>query len=50
MHHAKTLGIRTVFTDHSLFGFADLSSVLTNKVLQVSLVDCHHIICVSHTW
>ncbi|CAF3797262.1 unnamed protein product [Rotaria magnacalcarata] len=50
MHHAKTLGIRTVFTDHSLFGFADLSSILTNKVLQVSLVDCHHIICVSHTW
>ncbi|CAF0732358.1 unnamed protein product [Adineta steineri] len=49
MHHAKTLGIRTVFTDHSLFGFADLSSVLTNKILQVSLVDCHHIICVSHT-
>ncbi|CAF1665492.1 unnamed protein product [Adineta ricciae] len=49
MHHAKTLGIRTVFTDHSLFGFADLSSVLTNKVLQVSLADCHHIICVSHT-
>ncbi|CAF4038766.1 unnamed protein product [Rotaria sp. Silwood2] len=50
MHHAKTLGIHTVFTDHSLFGFADLSSILTNKVLQVSLVDCHHIICVSHTW
>ena len=50
MHHAKTLGIRTVFTDHSLFGFADLSSVLTNKILQVSLVDCHHIICVSHIW
>ncbi|CAF3533298.1 unnamed protein product [Rotaria sp. Silwood1] len=49
MHHAKTLGIHTVFTDHSLFGFADLSSILTNKVLQVSLVDCHHIICVSHT-
>ena len=50
MHHAKTLGIRTVFTDHSLFGFADLSSILTNKILQVSLADCHHIICVSHTW
>ncbi|CAF1120054.1 unnamed protein product [Didymodactylos carnosus] len=49
MYHAKTLGIRTVFTDHSLFGFSDISSVITNKVLQISLVDCHHVICVSHT-
>lgn len=38
-----------VFTDHSLFGFADLSSVLTNKLLTVSLCDTNHIVCVSYT-
>ncbi|XP_052824527.1 phosphatidylinositol N-acetylglucosaminyltransferase subunit A isoform X2 [Octopus bimaculoides] len=49
MFHAKTMGLRVVFTDHSLFGFADGSSILTNKVLTVSLADCNHSICVSHT-
>ncbi|CAK6450650.1 unnamed protein product [Pipistrellus nathusii] len=49
LFHAKTMGIRTVFTDHSLFGFADVSSVLTNKLLTVSLCDTNHIICVSYT-
>lgn len=43
------MGLRTVFTDHSLFGFADVSSVLTNKLLTVSLCDTNHIICVSYT-
>ncbi|XP_059835734.1 phosphatidylinositol N-acetylglucosaminyltransferase subunit A [Hypanus sabinus] len=47
--HARTLGLRTVFTDHSLFGFADLSSVLTNKLLTVSLCDTNHVVCVSYT-
>ena len=49
MLHAKTLGIRTVFTDHSLFGFADGSSILMNKILELSLCDANHVICVSHT-
>lgn len=49
LFHAKTMGLRTVFTDHSLFGFADVSSVLTNKLLTVSLCDTNHIICVSYT-
>ncbi|RUS81571.1 hypothetical protein EGW08_010672 [Elysia chlorotica] len=49
MFHARTMGLRTVFTDHSLFGFADASSILTNKVLSFSLADCTHCICVSHT-
>ncbi|XP_071116250.1 phosphatidylinositol N-acetylglucosaminyltransferase subunit A-like [Haliotis cracherodii] len=49
MLHARTLGLKTVFTDHSLFGFADASSILTNKVLKFSLADCNHVICVSHT-
>lgn len=29
--HARTMGYRVVFTDHSLFGFADSSSILVNK-------------------
>ncbi|XP_066561926.1 phosphatidylinositol N-acetylglucosaminyltransferase subunit A [Amia ocellicauda] len=49
LFHAKTMGLNTVFTDHSLFGFADVSSVLTNKLLTVTLCDTNHIICVSFT-
>nr|XP_002120505.1 phosphatidylinositol N-acetylglucosaminyltransferase subunit A [Ciona intestinalis] len=49
MFHAKTLGIRTVFTDHSLFGFADTSSIVTNKILELFLTDINFAICVSHT-
>ncbi|XP_036815450.1 phosphatidylinositol N-acetylglucosaminyltransferase subunit A isoform X1 [Oncorhynchus mykiss] len=49
LFHAKTMGLNTVFTDHSLFGFADVSSVLTNKLLAVSLCDTNHIVCVSYT-
>lgn len=48
--HARTMGLRTVFTDHSLFGFADAASILTNKLLKFTLSDVDHIICVSHTW
>ena len=33
--HARTMGCKVVFTDHSLFGFADLASILTNKCPQV---------------
>ncbi|XP_069762860.1 phosphatidylinositol N-acetylglucosaminyltransferase subunit A-like [Narcine bancroftii] len=47
--HARALGLRTVFTDHSLFGFADLSSVLTNKLLTLSLCHTNHVVCVSYT-
>lgn len=45
----KLMGLKTVFTDHSLFGFADTSAVLTNKYLQICLSGCNHCICVSHT-
>ncbi len=47
--HAGTMALPTVFTDHSLFGFADGSSILTNKFLEVVLTDIHHVICVSYT-
>jgi len=49
MLHARLLGISTVFTDHSLFGFADASSIVTNLILRCSLCSCDHVICVSHT-
>ncbi|KAI9797337.1 MAG: Phosphatidylinositol N-acetylglucosaminyltransferase gpi3 subunit [Piccolia ochrophora] len=44
------MGLRTVFTDHSLFGFADAASILTNKLLKFTMSDVDHVICVSHTW
>ncbi|MEW5304924.1 MAG: hypothetical protein WDW36_007499 [Sanguina aurantia] len=47
--HGRTLGLKVVFTDHSLFGFADIASIITNKVLKVILADVHAAICVSHT-
>nr|XP_023026064.1 phosphatidylinositol N-acetylglucosaminyltransferase subunit A [Leptinotarsa decemlineata] len=43
------MGLKTVFTDHSLFGFADASAAITNKFIQITLSDCNHCICVSHT-
>ena len=47
--HSQTMGLRTVFTDHSLFGFADASSIITNKFLELSLANINHVICVSNT-
>ncbi|KAF2222611.1 hypothetical protein BDZ85DRAFT_199935 [Elsinoe ampelina] len=47
--HARTMGLRAIFTDHSLFGFADAASILTNKLLKFTLSDIDHVICVSHT-
>ncbi len=43
------LGIRTVFTDHSLFGFTDAVSILINKLLAGTLRNVDAVICVSHT-
>jgi len=47
--HARTMRLKTVFTDHSLFGFADGSSIHTNKLLQFTLCDTQQVVCVSHT-
>lgn len=47
--YARTLGYRTCFTDHSLFGFSDVASILLNKLLQITLSDVDHIICVSNS-
>lgn len=47
--HARIMGYKVVFTDHSLNGFADLGSIHMNKVLQFTLADVSQAICVSHT-
>lgn len=47
--HARTMGYKVVFTDHSLYGFSDVGSIHMNKVLQFTLADATQAICVSHT-
>jgi phosphatidylinositol glycan class A protein len=47
--HARTMGYKCVFTDHSLFGFSDTSAIHMNKLLVLTLSDCNHVVCVSHT-
>lgn len=47
--YARTMGMKCVFTDHSLFGFADVGAIHTNKLLDMTLADTQHAICVSHT-
>jgi phosphatidylinositol glycan class A protein len=49
LFHARTLGIPTVYTDHSLFGFDDAACIHINKVLKCMLADVQHVICVSNT-
>ena len=49
MLHAKTMGYKVVYTDHSLFGFSDLACIHINKVMKFILSDIDHAICVSHT-
>lgn len=47
--HARTMGIPCTFTDHSLFGFADIEGILMNKALKYTLSDVQNVICVSNT-
>ncbi|CAL9730030.1 phosphatidylinositol N-acetylglucosaminyltransferase GPI3 subunit [Monosporozyma unispora] len=46
--HANTLGMKTVFTDHSLYGFSVLGSILLNKLLLFTLGNIDRVICVSN--
>ena len=48
-HITACLGIRTVFTDHSLFEFADAGSIHLNKALKWALCEIDAAITVSHT-
>ena len=45
---AQAMGLRTVFTDHSLFGFDDIASISINKVMKWVLANADAAICVSH--
>lgn len=47
--HGRTMGLKTVFTDHLLFGFADVRSIVGNKILKFTVSDVSHVICVSNT-
>jgi phosphatidylinositol N-acetylglucosaminyltransferase subunit A len=47
--YAAMMGISTIYTDHSLFGFSDVASVILNRVLQVTLATIDAGICVSYT-
>lgn len=46
--HARTMGFKTVYTDHSLFGFADAACIHVNKLHKFFLTNVHHAICVSN--
>ncbi|MCQ2817474.1 MAG: glycosyltransferase [archaeon] len=46
--HARTLGLRTIITDHSLFGFGQLAEVSLNKVMRNIFIDLDQAISVSN--
>lgn len=46
--YASELGLASVYTDHSLFGFSDVGSLVLNKVLKSCLSTVSHAIGVSH--
>lgn len=46
--HARTMGLKALYTDHSLFGFADAGAIHLNKIMQFTLSDIDYVICVSH--
>jgi phosphatidylinositol N-acetylglucosaminyltransferase subunit A len=47
--YAAMMGLASVYTDHSLFGFDDVASVILNRVLQTTMSTVDAAICVSHT-
>lgn len=47
--YAAEMGLASVYTDHSLFGFDDLASVILNRVLKTTLCTVGASICVSYT-
>ncbi|GAA6027252.1 hypothetical protein JCM8097_002527 [Rhodosporidiobolus ruineniae] len=47
--HARVMGVKAVFTDHSLFGLGNMAEIWGNKMLKGCLSDLEAVICVSHT-
>jgi len=48
MSSSSDHNLASVYTDHSLFGFDDVASVVLNRVLQTTLATVDQAICVSH--
>ena len=44
---AKIYGIKTVFTEHSLFGYQDAAGINLNKLVKWAFRDLDAAICVS---
>ncbi|EGZ14236.1 hypothetical protein PHYSODRAFT_510787 [Phytophthora sojae] len=49
MHESLYLDVKTVYTDHSLFGFVDAASVLLNKIINFLVFSVNTAIGISHT-
>jgi len=47
--YAAEMGLASIYTDHSLFGFDDIASVVLNRVQKVTMSTVGAVICVSHT-
>ena len=45
---AKSYGLKTVFTEHSLFGYSDFTGIHLNKLIKWTFRDLDAAICVSH--
>jgi phosphatidylinositol glycan class A protein len=45
---AKSCGLKTVFTEHSLFGYNDFSGIHINKLVKWTFRDLDAAICVSN--
>ena len=46
--HAKTMGLKTCYTDHSLFAYGDMSGIHLNKAFRITEVGLDAAIAVSH--
>lgn len=47
--HARTMGLKGIFTDHSLLSLSGPGVIWGNKMLKACLSDVEGVICVSHT-
>jgi phosphatidylinositol glycan class A protein len=49
LFHARTMGLTTIYTDHSLFTLHSFESLHLNELMAFTLCECARIITVSHT-
>lgn len=48
MMAAKICGLKTVFTEHSLYGYSDFAAIHLNKIIKWTFKDLDAAICVSN--